>query len=112
MEGGATGENSTMPRLVSAWGESWVLGAGVPSPPSAPTPGRSLLPVPSPLTARYSTVYVFKYYNMRNESFKQLREDLKESSRCAAFNSTTTVRTHLPEMLVSPYTRTGQLATQ
>ncbi|KAG2430649.1 hypothetical protein HYH02_013647 [Chlamydomonas schloesseri] len=29
----------------------------------------------------YPTVYVFKYYNMRNESFKQLREDLKESSR-------------------------------
>ncbi|KXZ52184.1 hypothetical protein GPECTOR_10g814 [Gonium pectorale] len=29
----------------------------------------------------YPNVYVFKYYNMRNESFKPLREDLKESSR-------------------------------
>ncbi|PNH03180.1 mRNA turnover protein 4, partial [Tetrabaena socialis] len=29
----------------------------------------------------YPAVYVFKYYNMRNESFKQLREDLKEHSR-------------------------------
>jgi hypothetical protein len=35
------------------------------------------------LRCSYSAVYLFKYYNMRNDSFKQLREDLQESSRCA-----------------------------
>ncbi|GFR42221.1 hypothetical protein Agub_g3114 [Astrephomene gubernaculifera] len=29
----------------------------------------------------YPAVYLFKHYNMRNESFKQLRDDLKDSSR-------------------------------
>lgn len=29
----------------------------------------------------YPTVYVFKHYNMRNESFKQLRDELQESCR-------------------------------
>jgi pyrimidine deaminase RibD-like protein len=31
--------------------------------------------------ARYPSVYLFKFYNMRNEKFKDLRDDLKDSSR-------------------------------
>jgi hypothetical protein len=30
---------------------------------------------------RYPNVYVFRYNNMRTEQFKELRQDLKESSR-------------------------------
>ncbi len=33
---------------------------------------------------RFPSVYLFKFYNMRNEKFKELRDELKESSRCAA----------------------------
>lgn len=32
---------------------------------------------------RYPTVYLFRYYNMRTESFKELRQELQESSRCS-----------------------------
>jgi mRNA turnover protein 4 len=29
----------------------------------------------------YPNVYVFKFHNMRNEKFKELRDELKDSSR-------------------------------
>jgi hypothetical protein len=35
-----------------------------------------------PLTARsYPHIYVFRFHNMRNEKFKELRDELKDSSR-------------------------------
>jgi hypothetical protein len=62
------------------------------SPPAAarlPAPG--IHPHPLPATApphphtlppSYPNIYVFRFHNMRNEKFKELRDELKDSSRC------------------------------
>jgi hypothetical protein len=31
----------------------------------------------------YPDIYLFQFFNMRNEKFKELRDELKDSSRCA-----------------------------
>ena len=33
------------------------------------------------ITFRYSSVYVFRHFNMRTEQFKELRQDLQETSK-------------------------------
>lgn len=35
-------------------------------------------------SCRYPSIYLFKFYNMRNEKFKELRDELKENSRCVS----------------------------
>ena len=36
---------------------------------------------PMAASLRYSSVYVFRHYNMRTEQFKELRQDLQETSK-------------------------------
>ena len=35
-------------------------------------------------TRRYPSVVVFRHHNLRNELFKDLREQLKDTSKCVA----------------------------
>lgn len=45
-------------------------------------PARTLDQAPPPTRSRsYPNVYVFRFHNMRNEKFKELRDELKDSSR-------------------------------
>lgn len=83
MEGGADRDRARLRREVSAHAEpsAWraIQQAFVHSHRPARTPAHTTLHAP---TRRYPYIYLMRYHNMRTEQFKELREEVAETSRC------------------------------